>query len=294
MRILSFCFFLCLSLLRPQTTTAQTRTFPLPDVPTVLNTPQTRADYLALHYWDRYDFSNNDLIGDKDISEQGFSNFISIMPHVTQREEAFDALAKRMAANKRMLEYFLALAEKYLYEPLSPVYDEGLYIMMLERTAECRSVPARMREELRFDVKMARKNRLGSVAADFEFADREGRGGRLSDLRGRQVLLFMGDPECDACVAAKEKLALSPVVCNLVGSNRLTVLYVCVEGRTDSWLKGGAPEGWLYVCDEKTDIYRKQLYEMRGLPVLFLLDADGRVLMKNVESDQIIRYLSGK
>ena len=54
--------------------------FPLPDVPQSLKGPELRANYLALHYWDRYDFGNDALIGNKEISEQGFSNFISIMP----------------------------------------------------------------------------------------------------------------------------------------------------------------------------------------------------------------------
>ena len=110
---------------------AQTKTFPLPQVPSALNTPQSRANYLALHYWDRYDFKDNTLIGDKDVSEQGFSNFISIMPYVTEREAAFDTLAAHLMTNARMLRYFIGLGEKYLAEPLSPIYDEALYILML-------------------------------------------------------------------------------------------------------------------------------------------------------------------
>lgn len=66
----------------PLCTTAQD-TFPLPDVPTTLKGVEARANYLALHYWDKFDFSDNTLIGNKDVTEQGFSNFISIMPYVS-------------------------------------------------------------------------------------------------------------------------------------------------------------------------------------------------------------------
>ena len=54
--------------------------FPLPDVPGTLKAPEVRANYLALHYWDRLDFNDNSLIENRDMMEQGFSNFISIMP----------------------------------------------------------------------------------------------------------------------------------------------------------------------------------------------------------------------
>ena len=69
-------------------------TFPLPAVPDTLTTRTDRANYLALHYWDNIDFNDSTLIGNEDISEQGFCNFISIMPYVTQQREAFDVFVQ--------------------------------------------------------------------------------------------------------------------------------------------------------------------------------------------------------
>ena len=36
--------------------------FRLPDVPAALTEPAERADYLALHYWDRFDFADTTLV----------------------------------------------------------------------------------------------------------------------------------------------------------------------------------------------------------------------------------------
>lgn len=274
---------------------AQKASFPLPQVPSALNTPEARANYLAQHYWDLYDFCNNDLIGNKDISEQGFSNFISIMPYVTQREETFEIFVSRIASNQKMTAYFMALAEKYLSEPLSPVYDEALYLLLLEKIVACKDLPALDKEEYKFDLKMAKKNRLGTKAANFAFLRRDGVAGKLWDVRGGEyVLLLLGDPDCSVCVDAKEELANSLLIKNMVDKGKLAVLSVCVEGKTKGWKKSSAPKGWIDACDEKTAIYDKQLYEIKGLPVIYLLDSKHTVVMKNVQSNQIIRFLSGK
>lgn len=255
--------------------------FPLPDVPKELKGVEARANYLALHYWDRYDFTDNTLIGNVDVSEQGFSNFISIMPYVTDKDAAFAQLAVNIASNQRMADYFVALGMKYLYEQASPVYDEGLYILMLEKILEQPALPENLRQEFGFDLKMAKKNRVGDVAADFSFITRAGERSTLLKTKGEYVLLFLGDPECDFCNVTKEELSAMPSVGHLVDEGRLKVLFVCVEGMSDAWKESRAPNGWIDVCDDRMEIHCGLLYEMPGLPVLYLLDRNHRVLLKN-------------
>lgn len=255
--------------------------FPLPDVPKEVKGVEARANYLALHYWDRYDFTDNTLIGNVDISEQGFSNFISIMPYVTDKDAAFAQLAVNIASNQRMADYFVALGMKYLYEQASPVYDEGLYILMLEKILEQPALPENLRQEFGFDLKMANMNRVGSVAADFSFLSRAGERSTLLKTKGEYILLFLGDPECDYCTEAKEQLLAMPVSGRLVADGSLKVLQVCVEGMSDAWKEYRAPERWIDACDDRMEIHKGLLYEIPGLPVLYLLDKNHRVLLKN-------------
>ncbi len=272
---------------------AQSNEFPLPNVPGTLRTPEERANYLALHYWDNYDFSNNELIGNEDISEQGFSNFISIMPYVTVKKPAFEMFASRLIKNGRMLDYFMALGIKYLAESLSPLYDEQLYILLLEAVVAQPEISDEDREDFLFDLKMACKNVVGSKATDFGFLCRDGRYGKLSKVKGEYVLLFFGDPECDFCGKVKNELLASPTFLRFSKEGRLKVLSVCVEGKTEAWLSSSAPSGWIDACDEEGAVYEGSLYDIPGLPVLYLLDSEHRVLLKNVQSGQIESFLKG-
>lgn len=73
----------------------------------------------------------------------------------------------------------------------------------------------------------------------------------------------------------------------------MKVLSVCVEGKTEAWLSSSAPSGWIDACDEEGVVYEGSLYDIPGLPVLYLLDSEHRVLLKNVQSGQIESFLKG-
>ena len=57
----------------------QGRLFPFPSVPSTLRTPEDRLQYLGIHYWDRFDFRSQSLLADKDVTEQGFVNFLDLL-----------------------------------------------------------------------------------------------------------------------------------------------------------------------------------------------------------------------
>lgn len=268
--------------------------FPLPDVPQSLKGPELRANYLALHYWDRYDFGNDALIGNKDISEQGFSNFISIMPFVSEKDKAFGVLASKLVSKSQMLQYFMGLGIKYLAEPLSPVYNEELYILFLEKIVAQQGISERDYEDANFDLKMAKKNRIGTKATNFPFLKRNGKRGELKEVDGEYIILFFGDPECDICSDTKEEIISNTLLNGMINSGALTLLSVCVEGKTDVWDKSPLPSKWIDACDDKQVIYGKQLYDIPGLPILYLLDKEHKVLMKNVQVSHIVDFFRNR
>ncbi len=270
---------------------AQKAEFPLPTIPSQLTKPAERANYLALHYWDLYNFEDLSLIGNEDISEQGFCNYISIMPHVTQKKEAFDLLISKLDTKTKMLDYFIDLAQKYLTDPQSPVYDEELYILMLESLAASEKLPETKKEQLNYKLSMSKKNRVGSVATDFEILLRDGKHERLSNIDGEYILLYFGDPDCNVCNNAKNQLLASTAINKMVSNHTLTIVSICVEGKTDVWEATPAPQSWIDACDEKQVIYEEELYEMASIPSFYLLNSNHHVMLRDVPVEYIIKYL---
>lgn len=265
--------------------------FPLPSVPDSLVTTESRANYLALHYWDNIDFNDSTIIGNEDISEQGFSNFISIMPYVTQKEVAFAEFISKISLKPDVQDYFMAVAKKYLAESQSPVFNEELYIMMLQSLLSSDMLDSARRAKYRVILNTEMKNRVGEVATDFEFMLRDGGRGRLSEINAKYILVFFSDPDCDRCNSVKAQIDASAVVRIKLLLGDLALLSVCVEGDTDAWKRIKTPDEWIDACDEKGAIYDQELYDIPGLPSFYLLDSSHRVILRDVHFQLVENFL---
>lgn len=283
------CILVCLCL--KVALQAQTGNFPLPEVPSVLVSPADRANYLAAHYWDRFDFKDNALIGKPEITEQGFANFISIMPHVSEKKEAFAAFAQRMTTNPKMMEHLLEVSERYLFDNFSPVYDEELYLLLVDELLKRTELSLVQRERLRYQRRLAMKNRLLHPATDFGFVQRDGKPMTLKGVKGEFVLLYLNDPECSACQETKESLKESEIVNRWKESGRMKILSVCIEGKTEGWKNMPAPAGWVDGCDADRNLLEKDLYDLRNLPAIYLLGADKKILLKNATVQRLEQLL---
>lgn len=265
--------------------------FPLPSVPDSLVTAKSRANYLALHYWDNIDFNDSTIIGNEDISEQGFSNFISIMPYVTQKEVAFAEFVSKISLKPDVQDYFMAVAKKYLAESQSPVFNDELYIMMLQSLLSSDMLDSARRAKYSAILNTEMKNRVGEVATDFEFMLRDGGRGRLSEINAKYILVFFSDPDCDRCNSVKTQIDASAVVRIKLLLGDLALLSVCVEGDTDAWKRIKTPDEWIDACDEKCAIYDQELYDIPGLPSFYLLDSSHRVILRDVHFQLVENFL---
>ena len=107
--------------------------FPYPSVPAELTTPQERADYVVRHYWDNINFQDTTLIHRPGMIEQGFVNFIDLLPHLGKLElvgwQVFTE--KALGKNATYDNYLKRLAERYLYTATSPMRNDSLYCHLL-------------------------------------------------------------------------------------------------------------------------------------------------------------------
>jgi len=285
--ILYIVIILCL----PWNMVAQTASFPLPEVPQMLASPTDRANYLAAHYWDRFDFKDHSLINKPEITEQGFANFISIMPYVTEKQEAFAVFAKRMAENPKMLAHLLEVSERYLFDNFSPVYEEELYLILVQELLESPQLSLVQKERLRYQQKVAMKNRTNELATDFAFVLRNGKQMSLKEVKADYVLLYLNDPECDACQKVKKGLESSEVVTQWRRNGKMKILSICIEGKTSGWKNLSASNGRVDGCDEKKDLLEQDLYDLRNLPAIYLLDVNKRILLKNATLQRLEQVL---
>ena len=265
---------------------------PLPDVPTSLRTPEARAGYIIAHFWDALDFGSDTLkTRDPDFMERNLANCLSLFPiaDTAALVQAVDMLVSNAGKDAPSLSVLVELAEKYLYEPESPVYNEEHYGIFLEAFLR---TPVREYERMRLTAQreLIRKNRPGTVAADFTYQTPAGERMRMRETgKGKPLLLLFYEPDCGHCMEVMEELKAMESLQAMVNRGELTVLAV-FPGFDDreTWRKtiGNLPPVWKVGFNDGT-IYTEDLYVMRRMPTLYLLDEHRRVIARDLSQEQL-------
>ena len=110
---------------------------PYPEIPTYLNGEEEEAGYVLMHFWDGVDFSDESWTEAAETMEEAFARFItvaSLYPDMELSKQAVARLMQRLGeeAVPDVYDLMTGLADKYLYDPNSPLRNEELYITVLE------------------------------------------------------------------------------------------------------------------------------------------------------------------
>lgn len=266
--------------------------FKLPEIPISLNTPEGRSDYLIRHYWDNFDFTDTLSISNPEAAEQFFVDFVDISSRMSlpTAREGITIFMQRASQNDKVLDFFIDLLDKYLYDPNSPMRNEELYIPVLEYLVT--SPKARIEDKVRaeYRLKMALKNQPGDLATDFVFAERDGHLKRLADVKGKYIVLFFNNPGCTGCKQMAEEMAASAFSQN----PKVTMLAIYPDADLSEWkeTQHGFPDKWIDGYSPNGVIMEKELYDLKAIPTLYLLNKDRKVMLKDATWTQIERYLS--
>lgn len=265
---------------------------PLPMIPANLATPEERADYLAIHFWDAMDWHNRSLALDTAFMEQNFANYVSGLPYATETglRKAVSALMDTVSkAGADQRDFLFGVASKYLFQQDSPLRDERLFLPFVE-WAIGKGYDTVRAEQFREDIM---RNRPGSEAADFSFTLRGGGKDSLHTFRGRSVLLMFYDPDCEQCREAEEQLIRSEQFQSLLETGALQMLAVYVGDKKLAWEEHAKklPASWTVGIDSEKLIDDGELYTIGATPSFYLLDASGIVIEKDAPLSRILMRL---
>ena len=271
-------------------------TFTLPTLPPLLNTPELRADYLVRHYWDNMNFADSNYVHHPEITEQAWVDYIDLLKLVPAKtaDAALKDVFAQTEKEKKCYLYMAELADKYLYDPNSPMRNEELYISVLDAmlTSPVLDKTEKIRPQARREL--AQKNRIGTQAINFSYTLASGKEGSLYALNAPYTLLFINNPGCHACAETIEALKQASVLNQALSKKKLQILSIYPDTDLEEWNRHLAdfPKEWINGYDKKQTIENKNLYDLKAIPTLYLLDKDKTVLLKDVTVAEIEEYLN--
>lgn len=274
----------------------QVSRFPYVAVPMYIGSDSEAAEWSALHFWDSYDFARAESGYTEEVNRQGFMSFVRVLYEVpvAMWAEAVDAMMSGAAVNEEGYWLFLEVAETVLYDPSSPWRNDLLWERFLRHAVGGRSpLDAPSRERYISMLKLVERNQRGSVAADFVYTLADGRTGRLHKINAPFTLLFFYNPGCSECAHTKEVLHSTGLLDGLRSRGVLKVLALYPDGEVDEWRKsvGENPEWWITAHDKGMVINTQELYDLKAIPTLYLLDSQKRVVLKDPTLEELIGLL---
>lgn len=272
-----------------------TKIFALPVIPALLNTPESRADYLVRHYWENVDFADTTYLDHREVMEQAWVDYIDIMKLVPEETaiSAIKQMYKDAGKKKKVFFFFTDLAEKYLYDPNSPMRNEELYIPVLDAMLESKVLNDTEKILPKGRRELAEQNRLGRQAEDFTYTLVSGKSGTLYGVKADYTLLFINNPGCHACEEGIKELKQAPAINKELEAGNLKILSVYPDEDKEEWERhlSDFPKEWINGYDKKLMIKEKNLYDLKAIPTLYLLDKNKKVLLKDAVVGQIEQYL---
>ena len=282
---------------RQDTASVRQTQFHFPEIPATLTEPEARKAYLLTHYWEQFDFADTMLVDNRDVTEQGFVNFIAMLADNTPEELVRESLKNwctGFVGKDHARRVLTQTTDEYLYNPNSPFYNEGLYGMYLEALLGKLPQTDAMRSSYQFKLKLVKRNNPGNRATDFTYYLPDGTRRTLADtkVKGDRLLLMFYDPECESCHEVLLQMAADATLAEAVRTGKLSVLAVYTEGNDEAWRKTLAdmPEGWTVGTDHEA-IKTGALYDLKAMPSLYLLDGNKQVILKDTPYEQIHRTL---
>lgn len=281
-----------------ESSVVQEQGFPFPEIPATLTEPEARKAWLLSHYWEQFDFADTTLVNNRDITEQGFVNFIALLADGTTPEDlmrkSLENWCTGFVGQAHARKVLTQTADDYLYNPNSPFYNEALYGMYLETLLQALPAGDAMRSSYDFKLKLLKRNNVGDRATDFAYYLSDGTRHTLAatPMKGDRLLLVFYDPECESCHAVLGQMAADRGLAEAVKAGKLSVLAVYTEGNDEAWRKAlpDMPAGWMVGADHEA-VKTGALYDLKAMPSLYLLDGKKTVLLKDAGFEKIVSVL---
>lgn len=140
----------------------------------------------------------------------------------------------------------------------------------------------------RYLLESTLKNMPGTPAADIAFTLPDGSKSSLAAQRGKKVVLFFYDPDCDVCHNLAAQLGENTGFNSLTEAGKLVVVAIAPDSldADSSFL----PSTWMSGKDNGS-VSKDELYDIPNYPCVYLIDENGNVLLKNTTAKKLVETL---
>lgn len=241
----------------------------------------------------------SEMVDDFETYRHGYDAEAGKLSELLQRINAESKGAKRDSLIGDYKKIVVVNADLFLKQkPASPTSCFVLYTIagLLDSVAELSNrfdkiLPKAKRgmyaELINRKINETKINVIGTYAQDFTQNTPAGKPISLHALRGQYVLIHFWASWCKQC---KDEIPGLLSLYQQYKNRKFTIVGVSLDTEKDSWIKAVKDDkmDWLQVSDLKFwDNEVARLYKIESIPQNILIDADGKIIGKNLSPDEL-------
>lgn len=261
--------------------------FEYPVAPDSISTLGERADWLMEHFWDGFDFTMKRPLGQLQLNH-AFEVYSTPMrfaqPETVNR--SVDKLIKNIQKNPTLLYQFSKAAEDCLYSPTASVWIDDVYMKFIEPASKNKKVPESRRKRYAGQLRRIRNSLIGNKLPAFPLTMRDSTNTKFA-APSKITILEFANPDCVDCIMARAQLDNNSDLKALRDAGKVQLYFVWADPEAgNDWTKSvkNYSDSWIVArADGISD-----MLDFRFTPSLYLLDADGRIVLKNATLPDVI------
>lgn len=283
--------------------------------PPKLAQPLTRQDTIAQyrfgkdHYWDDVDFMDGRLVRTP-VFENKLADYLEnwVSPEADSVIFEFNWMIALGRNDDEMFRYLISyFVDHYMYPKI--MGQDKVFLHVYEQylsgdKPKADFLNAQQMKIIRDRAYMLMANQLGTKAWDMNLPDPSGKMQSMYNLKAAYTIVAFWDVHCGKCkedmpkmdtlFQQKWKAKNVQVYAVMVNESSLNDWKPFIEKLNSKWIHVHQPAD-MRAAEEKAGTPNfRQLYDMRSTPTLFLLDADKRIIAKNIGLNDLDKLLEQK
>ncbi len=281
--------------------------FPSISVPSLITSEEEQKNYMLNHCWDAFfagkgQSDSLQILGVKRSEVMETAGYYIMLLHTLPVPEAQKHIKSIFSNIEKVQQrdtsstFYLQITEifgKYLYDPNSPFRSEDLYLPLVEGLVNSPFTAPDKLAGYRFELEKCLLNPYGAKVPDFRFKDISGNIRNLYGVNARYTLLFFSNPGCEACKEIIDQLGTRSYLDSMIADGEVAVVNIYIDEEVDKWkeYEHNYPRNWVCGYDWKGLIRQDDLYFVRAIPSLYLLDSQKRVIYKDAPVEFVLMRL---
>jgi len=249
--------------------------------------------FLRDNYFKGVDF-HSDVLLNTSLVPFKIKKYISLFDkNDPELDDVVKELLQKSAVNPLMYQVVSDALYTIFHQSLYTNNNENIMIDILKNAKQQSFVPDWKKQSITQQILIYQKNKVGTQAANLNLKDFGDKEYLLNNVKSKYTILYFYDPECSNCSEITPKMKGWFYV---DGPKNATILAIYINQDEQEWSnyirENTYPPRWINLWDKNESDKMREKYWIESLPAIYVLDENKKVILKNVNFKQLIKYFS--